>query len=429
MHHVAKLLLIFLLVSSTHAEIFVDFALSQGGTSLGTLRAELYYEEVPRVATNFIALAMGQRPWLDPVSHQLKTGVPFYDGLIFHRLVHDFIIQGGDPTGIGSGGPGYVFQDEFHPSRRHSEPYVLSMAHAGANTNGSQFFITLRATPELDDFHSVFGRIISGHGLLESLRNPALFPTNAQDRPLQPVVMDSVTVSGSGLDAFMAGAASRGLPTWKPVNAEVKARTEEGELAVSLVWDRRERWEYPAVRSVDLVEWESLGKLISLNDASGYTVDVAGSVGDAVFLQVLGLDYSGMAKVPPQISVAGARLTLALATGGELRFQFNGTGGGTWTHFDGGLVVDSGTLTLVAEDTMPPEGAFVAEEGTLAPLLLVRQMRFGFNKGIGPSGFTMITPTLSFHDANGGWYNMASVEGNSVPAGLTLRGSFSIVMP
>jgi len=123
-------------------------------TSRGDIRLELFSEQVPKTCANFEELT--------------KKG--FYDGLSFHRVIQDFMIQGGCPQGTGTGGPGYSFDDEFHPELRHDGPGILSMANAGPNTNGSQFFITHVATPWLDDKHSVFGRVLEGQSVVEAIR-------------------------------------------------------------------------------------------------------------------------------------------------------------------------------------------------------------------------------------------------------------------
>ena len=152
-------------------------------TSLGTFEVELYAEECPETVWNFINLAEGRQ--------QTDRGGNFFDGLTFHRVIQGFVIQGGCPQGTGTGGPGYRFKDEFHPSLRHDGKGKLSMANAGPGTNGSQFFVTLDATPHLDDRHSVFGKVIKGMDVVEKI---GAVETDAADKPLEPVVINKVTI-------------------------------------------------------------------------------------------------------------------------------------------------------------------------------------------------------------------------------------------
>jgi cyclophilin family peptidyl-prolyl cis-trans isomerase len=144
-------------------------------TSMGNFTIELFEQQAPKTVENFVKLAEKK----------------FYDGVIFHRVIDGFMIQGGDPTGTGRGGPGYQFADEFHPQLKHTSEGILSMANAGPNTNGSQFFITLTATPHLDGKHAVFGKVVEGMDVVKKIGKT---PTKAGDRPVTDVVMKSVKI-------------------------------------------------------------------------------------------------------------------------------------------------------------------------------------------------------------------------------------------
>ena len=160
-------------------------------TSEGDIEVELFAERAPRTVENFVGLATGERDWTDPNTGEAVSGDPLYDDVLFHRVIEGFMIQGGDPTGTGRGGPGYSFDDEFHDELTHDGPGVLSMANSGPNTNGSQFFITLDATPHLDGRHAVFGKVTDGMDVVEAIGS---VDTDASDRPLDDVVLESVSV-------------------------------------------------------------------------------------------------------------------------------------------------------------------------------------------------------------------------------------------
>ena len=160
-------------------------------TSMGSFTVDLLDDMAPKTVANFVGLAEGTTAWTDPKTGQ-QVNRPFYDGLIFHRVIKDFMIQGGCPLGRGTGGPGYNFEDEFHPQARHDGPGVLSMANSGPNTNGSQFFVTHRATNWLDNKHSVFGKVSQGMDVVDAI---ASTPCGAQDRPVQDVVLNKVTIT------------------------------------------------------------------------------------------------------------------------------------------------------------------------------------------------------------------------------------------
>jgi peptidyl-prolyl cis-trans isomerase A (cyclophilin A) len=160
-------------------------------TSEGEFTARLFDADAPNTVANFVGLAEGTKEWTDPRnSRRVKT--PYYDGTIFHRVIAGFMIQGGDPLGQGTGGPGFTFADEFTPTRRHDRAGVLSMANRGPNTNGGQFFITLAPTPWLDDRHSVFGEVVSGLDVVERIGST---PTSKPgDRPLTPIAIESIRI-------------------------------------------------------------------------------------------------------------------------------------------------------------------------------------------------------------------------------------------
>lgn len=160
-------------------------------TSEGSFAIRLFEQETPLTVANFVGLAEGTREFTDPRTGKRATR-PFYNGLVFHRVIDGFMVQGGDPLGTGTGGPGYTFKDEFHPKLRHDKPGVLSMANAGPSTNGSQFFITLAATPWLDNRHSVFGEVVEGMDVVRRIGNT---PTSKPgDRPIKPITVESIEI-------------------------------------------------------------------------------------------------------------------------------------------------------------------------------------------------------------------------------------------
>ena len=160
-------------------------------TSEGIIVCRLFEDEAPVTVKNFIELAEGSREWTDPRSGK-KSNSPLYDGTIFHRVIPDFMVQGGDPTGTGMGGPGYKFQDETKGSpHRFDKPGKLAMANAGPNTNGSQFFITVAATHWLTGNHTIFGEVVEGQEIADKITAVA---RNRQDKPLKDVVLNSVKI-------------------------------------------------------------------------------------------------------------------------------------------------------------------------------------------------------------------------------------------
>ncbi|MFF5262469.1 peptidylprolyl isomerase [Actinomadura viridis] len=160
-------------------------------TNHGKIVIQLYPDKAPVTVENFVSLAEGTRVWTHPATGEKKQE-PLYNGTIFHRIIQDFMIQGGDPLGKGIGGPGYEFQDEFHPDLKFDRPYLLAMANAGPGTNGSQFFITTNVahTRHLTGKHTIFGKVIEGTNVVDAI---SAVPTS-RERPVNDVVIESVTI-------------------------------------------------------------------------------------------------------------------------------------------------------------------------------------------------------------------------------------------
>jgi len=159
-------------------------------TNQGTITCTLFEKEAPKTVANFTGLAEGTKEWTDPKTGK-KVKTNFYDGLIFHRVIPNFMIQGGDPEGTGRGGPGYSFEDEFHPDLEFDKPGRLAMANAGPNTNGSQFFITHVPTPHLNNGHTIFGQVIEGQDVVD---NMGKLKRDRSDRPLEDVILTKLEI-------------------------------------------------------------------------------------------------------------------------------------------------------------------------------------------------------------------------------------------
>ena len=160
-------------------------------TSMGRITCKLFSKEAPQTVANFIALAKGTKDWTDPVTHKKMHNKPLYDGTQFHRVIPEFMIQGGDPTATGMGDPGYMFEDEFDPNLNFDVPGRLAMANSGPNTNGSQFFITTVNTDWLTGKHTIFGEVIEGQDIADKITQ---VPRGAHDKPVKPVVLESVVI-------------------------------------------------------------------------------------------------------------------------------------------------------------------------------------------------------------------------------------------
>lgn len=164
-------------------------------TSEGTITVRLFPKDAPKTVENFVGLATGEKEWTHPGTMEKMKGVPLYDGTILHRCIKDFMIQGGDPLGRGTGGPGFKFEDEFQSGRRFDKPGLLAMANAGPGTNGSQFFITVIPTTWLNNRHTIFGEVVGGQDVVDRVAN--VIPKGPGDKPRTDVVIKKLTISKS----------------------------------------------------------------------------------------------------------------------------------------------------------------------------------------------------------------------------------------
>ena len=163
-------------------------------TNHGDIVVELFGNHAPKTVKNFVGLATGEQEWTHPQTGEKNNGAPLYSGTVFHRIIKDFMIQGGDPLGMGIGGPGYQFGDEIHPELQFDRPFLLAMANAGPGTNGSQFFITVAPTPHLNNHHTIFGEVTDAASQ-EVVSKIAKVDTDRMDRPHEDVVIESIDIA------------------------------------------------------------------------------------------------------------------------------------------------------------------------------------------------------------------------------------------
>lgn len=388
-----RLLLFLLFPAALHAQIYADFTVSSGGSPLGTFRVLLDHEKAPRTCANFIGLASGKRPWIDVTNGAVRTNTPYYDGLTFHRLIHNFVIQGGSPNGQGTDGPGYTILDEYHPDLRHSSDYVLSMAKSNfPNTGGSQFFITLAATPSLNDKHSVFGRVIDGTEIIDGFKNPELFPTGGGDKPVTPIIMDSVVISGPSYAGFDLTAASLRLPHVfdTPYTAERDAVAKTFGIRFKL----SAKANHFILASTDLESWTSPQHLLSVAEATDFKFTFTNVEVPRAFLRLTTTSY-GETPIAPQ-SLGGIRIHQSSVH--HIDLTFNGSAG-TWTGSDGG----SGTLGNISYASDAPASGFLQHNNLEADRLPLGNLSLTFTPAAGPEAWTSLNTYLSFHTPTSGW--------------------------
>lgn len=299
--------------------IFADFT-----TSLGSFTCQLDYTNAPKAVANFIGLATGQRAWLDLPTGRVRTNA-FYNGLTFHRVIANFMIQAGSSNGQGNDGPGYVFQDEFHPSLTFSDFGVLAMANSGTNSNGSQFFITVASTPWLNNVHTIFGRVISGSNVVYAISRVA---TGANDKPLTNVVIQQVAIRRVGSAAQAFNVQGQGLPT--VTNLALRINLAPSDILLSFT--NRLHADNRLYVSTNLGLWSGLELGLELGPALTNRLHRARTARE--FFRLAQIQYPASTLAPR--AVTNRVLTLNFEGGlGTILITFDGIGGGTYTYTGG----------------------------------------------------------------------------------------------
>lgn len=411
------------------AQIYADFTVSHGDTPLGTFRVRLDHDKAPRPVAAFIGLATGQRNWVDLNSGSVMSNTPYYDGQIFHRLDHDFVLQGGDQLGTGGGGPGYVFQDQYHADLRHDR-YILSMAKTSdPNTNGSQFFIVLAdesaptsfaSAVALDDLHSVFGEVINdatypnSRTLIDNFADPALFPTNGE-RPQTPINLDSVVISGPSLATFDINDPALLLPT---VRRSTFTPSYDGSNRFAAIFPRKAQHEHILSAAISLPDLSPFRSILSIDEDPDYEFAITGVTFDTFFVGHTEVDYTLLTNAPDEIKNVGSSLTLRDHEGHTITLTFDGPDveTGTWSDSLG----NSGTLSGVTwNDSAPAAGDFISGSSQ-AKYIPLGTLSVTFDSPAGHRGATTLNLRISFHSPTSG-----SVAGtNTLPDGKRLLQSF-----
>ncbi|MCC5846976.1 MAG: peptidylprolyl isomerase [Verrucomicrobia bacterium] len=414
-----------------HADAVIEavITLRHGETPLGTVRIQLDHERAPRTVANFIGLATGAFNWIDPDTDRLMVNTPYYDGQIFHRLDHGFVIQGGDPTGTGFGGPGYLFQDEFHPGLRH-EPYVISMANSGHSTNGSQFFIAFKEIPFLNDLHSVFGEIVDHESrvIIAGFQEEQDFETDANERPLTNIIMESVVIEGWDPESFDIHDAALALPKVKGVTSKlVKGANDQGEPIYFLEWDAEFLHKYPISQTHDLKNWphdQDFAYIMDQNPVFQHELTAAEQE-PVTFARALAVDYSMVPIAPINVFQPGAVLLLHTAENASYHFAFQepdqqGVYGTWWvTGYDPApiLLADTGESFPSYGGTLeifPKTASESSVSNRQFRLLMLRSIVVEIKTNNDPEddSSSFVFGTLSFHSETQGWYYWTANDTN-----------------
>lgn len=303
-----------------HAQ-YTNGIYAEFNTSMGSFTCRLEYVLAPKAVANFIGLATGQRPWVDVANGRVRTN-RFYDGLIFHRVITNFMNQAGSPNGLGTDGPGYEFVDEFSPSLRHDSFGVLSSANSGPDSNGAQFFITVTNTPWLNDVHTVFGKLYGGSNVVYAINR---VPT-VGDKPVNNVVLQTVNIQRIGPAASAFDINAQGLP----VITNLNARINRVGANISLTFSNRLNADNRILSTTNLSAWVhgELGIETALPLTNTIYLPISGT---QRFYQLAQVQYADTLYVPRR--VAGRTVTVNLTQGasGTFVMAFNNAAG-TYTY-------------------------------------------------------------------------------------------------
>lgn len=352
-------LLLFVLVSCLNAAPTEDGLYAEIQTSEGTFYAELAYDKAPITVANFVGLATGTLPWIDPTTAGVSND-PYFDGLLIPRAEPGFVIQMGSPTNTLSGGPGYRFQDEFHPDLNHDAAGILSMANSGPNTNGGQFFVTLDATPFLDRKHSVFGNVVEGLDVV----------TTIGGLPAGTVAIQQINILRIGTTATAFDATAWKLPRVAPVAIE-SIRVDKEQGSYTLEFSRNPFAQYTVNRSTDLSRWTAINDatLTQLFDTSMTTLNVS-SVSTSEpkqFFRAAAANYNSMPerinRLTLTLNLIGSSETIVLNFTGEPRARIDYTNTLGSFSLNGETAVPVGAYLWIPN--LPSGELVVAAEGII----------------------------------------------------------------
>ena len=330
------LALSFLLPLKAAAQIYADVQV--GGAVNGTFTITLEHTKTPGTVANFIGLATGQRGWLDLTTGAIRY-TPFYDGIIFHRVMAGFMNQTGSKAGNGTDDAGYKFRDEFDATLRHDAPYVVSMANSGKHTNGSQFFITVAPTSWLNDVHTIFGRVTAGSAIIDQINATPTTGVSGSppDRPLTPISIQSVSIHGPSLAAFNLD------PAWLPKVLNGRPVLSKTGATFNLEYDHLPYSDYSVFESGSLAPWTKplagyFGAIPSVGPINVTSI----ATGTQHFFRLSRVDYSTCATA----DVAGNTFQFPSLLGGGMAALNAAKTSGMWTYTAGGTsAIVSASLT------------------------------------------------------------------------------------